>query len=162
MGCDNGLAGLSEMVVLRAYQDGDDDAIIDVWERASALAHPFLSDDFIASEKIAIREQYLPNTQTHVTTIDDRLVGFASLMGDELGALFLSPEFHGRGMGRALVDHAVKSRQFLDVEVFENNAIGRRFYNRYGFVQTGQTVHEPTGQSVIRMRWTPANTTGAR
>ena len=33
--------------MIRPYQARDLDELLDVWEQASRLAHPFLDDDFI-------------------------------------------------------------------------------------------------------------------
>ena len=141
------------MAVIRDYRRTDDDAIVSVWEAASRVAHPFLTDEFIAGERIAIREMYLPNTTTYVAEDGRTVIGFASMMGDELGAIFLDPSVHGQGVGRALMDHAARGHAFVDVEVFERNAIGRAFYGRYGFQEVRKSTHEPTGETLIRMQW---------
>lgn len=138
---------------IRAYGKEDDDAIIAVWEAASRVAHPFLSVAFIEKEKHAIREIYLPNTETVIAEEGGDVVGFASTMGDELGAIFLEPDFHGKGIGKALLDAAANGRDFLDVEVFEKNAIGRAFYQRSGFKEIKRSRHEETGEALIRLRW---------
>lgn len=144
------------MTSIRAYATQDDDDIIAVWEAVSRLAHPFLSEDFIASERTAIRDIYLPNTITYVAEDDGRVVGFTSLIGDEVGAIFVLPELHGKGLGRALMDSASKGKDFLEVEVFEKNNIGRPFYESYGFEELKRSVHEATGERLIRMRWSLA------
>ncbi len=141
------------MAVIREYRHEDDDAIIAAWEAASRLAHPFLSDDFIAGERKAIRETYLPNTKTYVAEQDGAVVGFASMIGDELGAIFLEPDHHGKGVGRALMDAAADGHDFVEVEVFERNPIGRAFYQRYGFREIKKPVHERTSEPLIRMQW---------
>lgn len=141
------------MAVIREYTRDDDDAIVSVWEAASRIAHPFFTEDFIASERIAVREMYLPNTSTLVAEEDGAVIGFTSMMGDELGAIFLEPTFHGKGVGRALMDATAKGRAFVDVEVFKNNPIGRAFYDRYGFREISRSTHEPTGETLIRMQW---------
>ena len=55
-------------------------------------------------------------------------IGFIDLIENEIAGLFLHPSFHGKGLGRALVDHAVSLKGPLRVEVFEDNTLGRRFY----------------------------------
>jgi putative acetyltransferase len=57
----------------------------------------------------------------------------------------------GKGVGRALMDHALQLKGALDVEVFAQNVIGRRFYERYGFVETGRSTHTDTNETLIRM-----------
>ncbi|MDF1720980.1 MAG: GNAT family N-acetyltransferase, partial [Minwuia sp.] len=74
-----------------------------------------------------------------------------ALVGDEIGGLFLLPEMHGRGLGRVLTDHAVGLHGPLRVEAFAKNHMGRRFYDRYGFVETDRYLHEPSGEMTIRM-----------
>jgi len=50
-----------------------------------------------------------------------------------------------------MVDHAVDLKGPLRVEVFEKNAIGRRFYERYGFVQEGKYRHEASGEMTLKL-----------
>lgn len=142
--------------MIRKYEPRDDDAIIDVWYQACAVAHPFLEADFQKSEEHNIRTLYLPNTETWVADLDGQVVGFLSLIENEVGAIFLMPRHHGKGIGKAMMDKAVECRGALHLEVFKDNPIGRRFYARYGFVEGDERIHEPTGFPVIRLTYDPA------
>ncbi len=137
---------------LRPYLDVDFDQLVTAWRASSVVAHSFLSPDFLDAEVESIREVYLPASEAWVAVEDERVVGFLALLGNEIGALFVHPNFWGRGIGRALLDKAVELRGALTLEVFEENEIGRAFYTRYGFVATGREKHEETGQPVIRMQ----------
>ena len=138
--------------MIRAYQDADLDGLLDVWYRASLIAHPFMDDTFLTQERINIAKVYIPVAETWVYVSRARVVGFISLIGNEVGAIFVDPASQGKGIGRALMDHASATRKTLEVEVFKANPIGRRFYNRYGFTFEREEVHEQTGQPVLRLR----------
>ena len=137
--------------MIRKYQADDADALVRIWRKANAFAHSFLADDFDAQVAQDMRDIYLPNAEIWVLEQDETPLGFIALIGDEIGGLFLEPAFHGRGFGKALADHAVALHGPLRVEVFEKNAIGRRFYDRYGFVETERYVHEASGEVTIKM-----------
>ncbi|MCB0613778.1 MAG: GNAT family N-acetyltransferase [Phaeodactylibacter sp.] len=139
--------------MIRKYQTTDTEAILHTWYQASLLAHPFLDTAFLERERGNIREIYLPNTETWVYEDGGRVVGFISMMGNEVGAIFLQPEYHGRGIGRQLMDRVAQIHEVLEVEVFERNAIGRAFYDRYGFKPIGAHRHEETGQELVRMKF---------
>ena len=137
--------------MIRKYHENDTDALISIWRAASALSHPFLTEEFLAQEAEDIREIYLPNAETWVTEEQGQPVGHIALAGDEIRGLFLDPSFHGKGLGRALVDHAVALKGPLRVEVFKENAIGRRFYERYGFVLVEEYLHQASGELSLKM-----------
>lgn len=141
--------------MIRKYSDKDCEAIIAVWFAASLIATPFLSDEFLTKERDNIGKIWLPKAETWVFEADDKLVGFISLIGNEVGAIFVHPDFQGRGSGRALMDHAASLRDYLYLDVFEENAIGRRFYDRYGFQFKRKHVHEQTGHMQIRLEYKP-------
>jgi len=103
-----------------------------------------------------MRNIYLAFAETWVIEIDGVVVGFIALIEDEIGGLFLDPDFHGQGLGRALVDKAVIQKGPLKVEVFKENIIGRRFYDAYGFRETEEFIHEASGQTTLRMNFAPA------
>lgn len=137
--------------VIRLYRTTDLEELLVVWERASDLAHRFLPANFLAAERERIAEVYLPASETWIRQSGDRVAGFISLLGEEIGGLFVLPELGRRGIGRSLVDHARSIRETLEVEVFARNAIGRAFYASYGFVPIGRGVDEATGFEVIRL-----------
>jgi putative acetyltransferase len=141
-------------VRIRQYKESDLDAVLNSWEAATRLAHEFMTDDFIAQERKNVAEVYLPNTDTWVAEIDGEVKGFIALMGNEVGAIFLQPDCHGKGIGKALMDKARELHGNLEVEVFKRNAIGRNFYSKYGFEHLEEKFHEPTGQQVLRLKFT--------
>ena len=137
--------------MIRKFREEDTDAVVSVWKSATSLAHPFLSDDFVAQEEVNLRTLHLPNAETWVLEDHAGTVGFIALLGNEIGGLFLDPALHGRGLGRAMVDHAVALKGPLRVEVFEKNAIGRRFYERYGFVWDSSYRHDASGEMTLKL-----------
>lgn len=142
---------------IRQYQKTDLQAVLNSWEIATRLAHEFMSDEFIAQGRIDTEEIYLPNTDTWVVEFNGEVKGFIALMGNEVGALFLQPEYHGVGAGKALMNKAQELHGDLEVEVFKTNSIGREFYDKYGFKLMAESFHQPTGQQVLRLKFTAEN-----
>ncbi|WP_294228422.1 GNAT family N-acetyltransferase [uncultured Shimia sp.] len=138
-------------MIIRKFASRDTDSVLDVWAQANALAHPFLPDDVVAQVAKDMRAIYLPNAETWVLEVDDTPMGFIAMIDTEIGGLFVAPSSHGRGYGRALVDHVVAKKGPLTVEVFAANASGRPFYERYGFEQIGEDHFGATGDVVLKL-----------
>lgn len=139
---------------IRQYKVSDLEGVLDSWEVATRLAHSFMTDEFIAQERKNVAEIYIPNTDTWVAELEGEIKGFIALMGNEVGAIFLQPNCHRRGIGKALMDKAQEIHGNLEVEVFKVNNIGRNFYSKYGFEQLEEKLHEQTGQQVLRLKFT--------
>lgn len=137
---------MSTEATIRAYRAGDLEPVMRVWKAANAVAHPFLSAEFVAQAEKEIREIYIPMTETFVLEEEGRITGFIALLGNQIGGLFLDPSRHGKGLGRALVDHAFALKGPLKVDVFRDNSRGRKFYERYGFEFVADELHEASGQ----------------
>lgn len=140
--------------MIRLYKITDLEAVLSAWENASKVGHPFLSEAFLVQERADLRELYLPNTETWVFEQDGQVIGFISLMGNEIGGLFVQPAFHGTGVGRQLMEKAKTLHPVLELEVFEANLAARQFYAKCGFVVIGEGVHQSTGQAFLRLRFT--------
>jgi len=139
--------------MIRPYQDSDLETVLDIWYQASLVATPFLNQEFLAQERKNIQEIYIPNTLTWVFEKEHGAKGFISMIGNEVGAIFVYPDFQGQGIGRSLMDKVSGMHPVLEVEVFEKNASGRSFYDRYGFQSLQQHLHEPTNEQMLRMRY---------
>ena len=147
--------------MIRPYKDTDLGELLEAWYSASLLGHPFLDEAFFQRERNRIREVDLPNAETWVFEQDGVVVGFIALIGNEVGAIFVDSNYQGRGIGRELMDHARSIRDFLELLVFKDNKVGRHFYERYGFHQVGEELHEETGFMQLRLRLT-CNTSDSR
>ena len=142
-------------IVIRNYQERDLKDLLIAWERASRIAHSFMPEAFFDEERYNIPHLYLPNADTWVGVVDDKVVGFIALIENEVGGLFVDPSYHGIGIGRALMDKAQELHGDLEVDVFKENSIGRRFYDRYGFKFLNQKIWEDTGDIIFRLAFSP-------
>ena len=58
------------------HTDEDLDELLDVWYQASLVAHSFLTDEFLTTERRRVPEHWLPMAETMVYATEGRLVGF--------------------------------------------------------------------------------------
>lgn len=138
--------------MIRKHKEQDLDQIINVWEKSSAMAHPFLNPRFVEKVKSDMTNIYIPNSETWVYEIENSIVGFISMVENEIGGLFVLPTNHSNGIGTKLVDFIQKEYSELEVEVFEENHIGRAFYNKYGFEKIREYFHEESENKVFRLK----------
>jgi putative acetyltransferase len=99
-----------------------------------------------------LRKVYLPATETWVYEMDDDVVGFISMLNNEIGGLFVLPHFQGKGIGSALADFVASKFSVLEVEVFDKNFIGSAFYDKYGFKVVKNYFHNESNELVNRLR----------
>ena len=140
--------------MIRKYEAKDLEDLLDVWYSASQVAHPFLNEDFLEQERKNIAELHIPTAETWVYEIDNLVVGFIALIGNEVGAIFVKPDLHGKGIGRELMEHAKSIRTYLELDVFKDNKIGRNFYDKCGFLKVSEHLHEETGFMQLRLKLT--------
>ena len=140
--------------MIRNYRETDLEEMVRIWYDASVVAHSFIPASFWASKKIAIKEKYLPLAENLVFEEEGRVVvGFISLIGNRVCALFVAPEMQGKGIGRALLEHAKILKGKLSLKVYRENENAFRFYKKCGFVVTGEELDEFTGCAQILMKW---------
>lgn len=139
--------------MIRNHKEQDLEQIINVWYKSSTLAHPFLKSSFVEKVKLDMTNIYIPNSETWVYEIDNSIVGFISMLDNEIAGLFVLPNNHSNGIGTKLVGFIKKKHSNLEVEVFEKNYIGRAFYYKYGFERIKKYKHEESGNEVLRLKF---------
>ena len=139
--------------MIRKYEVADTDLIINIWSESSQIAHPFLEDKFVQKVRKDMREIYLPNTETWVFEEENIIIGFISMIGNEIGGLFVSPKHFSKGIGSKLVNFISEFHDILEVEVFKKNSIGCGFYKKYGFSFIKEYKHEEAKNVILRLRY---------
>jgi len=133
--------------MIRAGTPADVPRALEIWRAAVDATHGFLSAGDRAAIDRMVAEQFLPNVPL-VLAVDgaDHPLGFLVMDGAMIDALFVDPAAHGRGIGTALVDHALSLAPNALVDASEQASNAVPFYEARGFVRTGRSEHDPQGR----------------
>ncbi len=135
------------MVAIRLSNPQDLPALFRVWESAVRATHSFLTEEDMNFYARQVRDDYLPFHAFWVAMGESgEPVGFMGLTGAKIDSLFVDPSCHGRGIGRALIDHAANLGGDLTVDVNEQNRGARAFYEKLGFRRIGRSALDEAGQ----------------
>jgi putative acetyltransferase len=100
--------------------EADYEKIVDVWEASVRATHSFVTEDDIRHFKPLILNEYLKAVDLKcVKDEGQRIIGFLGTSGDNIEMLFLHPDFIGKGVGRMLIEYAIKTLGTTRVDVNE-------------------------------------------
>ncbi len=139
--------------MIRNCRKNELEEMVRIWYEASITAHSFIPASFWALQKGSMKDKYLPLAEIFIFEEKRQLTGFISLVGGRICALFVAPEMQGRGIGRALLEHAKILKGRLSLKVYRENERALSFYEKCGFVAVGEEVDEYTGCIQILMEW---------
>ncbi|MGT0190712.1 acetyltransferase [Burkholderia pyrrocinia] len=143
------------MIRIRKSTEADGTRVLDIWRSAVDATHHFLSDDdrrAIESEVVA----FLPGAPLDLAVDgDERAIGFMLLDGSHMEALLVDPAHHGAGVGRLLVEAALRCLPDLSTDVNEQNEAAVGFYERLGFERCGRSALDGQGRPypLIHLRY---------
>lgn len=112
-------------------------AVAEVWLRSRHTSIPAIPPPVHPDDEV--REWFasvvLPNREVWVIELEGGLVAMMVLLDEWVDALYMDPDWTGRGLGSMLVDVAKEQRpDGLDLWAFQSNVGALRFYERHGFV----------------------------
>lgn len=150
---DDALSGdamrLADSFAVRRPKAAERPALLGLWERSVRATHTFLIEADITFYR-PLTAEFLASDTLELWVITDQTdtpIGFMGLDANAIEALFLEPAHRGRGCGRRLVDHAqALGGGALTVDVNEQNAAARGFYERLGFTVVSRSPVDPTGR----------------
>jgi putative acetyltransferase len=146
---------------LRPYAPTDEDAAIELWWRTWQLAYPQI--DFAARLdwwRQRWRDELVPAATITVAEADAdaKMVGFVTVdpRTFDLDQIVVAPEAWGMGIAPALMAEAKRiSPAGLDLHVNTDNARAISFYEKHGFVISGEAINWRSGAPVHKMSWRP-------
>ena len=134
-------------MIIRQGIAADYQQLLDIWLRAVRATHHFLQPSDIDALLPQLQDVYFPAVELWVAVdTDDQPLGFIGFNENHVEMLFVDPERHGQGIGRALLDFGRQSRNAMSVDVNEQNPEATGFYEHYGFVQTGRSPLDGEGR----------------
>ena len=126
---------------------GDYDTLVEIWERAVRATHTFLTEEDIQFFRPLIRDQYLGAVDLSCARSEDSsIIGFIGTSEDTIEMLFLEPDLRGQGIGKALLEHALKNPKIQKVDVNEQNPEALKFYEKMGFQAASRSETDGIGK----------------
>jgi N-acetylglutamate synthase-like GNAT family acetyltransferase len=137
--------------VIRAARESEALALGELAFRSKA--HWGYSPEFMEAciEELSVAEEDIaaPDALFRLAECEGEIAGYYALVRlsqdeYELDALFVEPQWIGRGIGRALIEHAKKSARQLGVRslLIQGDPNAERFYLAAGAVQVGERESE--------------------
>ena len=100
--------------------------LVEVWEAAVRRTHHFLTEDDIAFYKPLVRDEFLYLVDLVAMRHEEGLItGFIGVAENKLEMLFVDPSWHGKGIGRGLLEYSVQHMGATTVDVNEQNKQAR-------------------------------------
>ena len=151
--------------MIRDARSDEAEALAQIQRDASlaAFAHifppdlyPFPMDDVRERWAAALAD---PDASVLVATLDGRPVGLAGYRPEWLDGLYVAPDQWGRGIGRDLHDQVLdrlrrRASPCCHLWVLEHNDRARRFYERLGWRENGETRVVPFPPNPIDVGYT--------
>jgi putative acetyltransferase len=144
---------------LRPYATADEDATIELWRRTWQQHYPHL--DFTARVpwwRERWRNELVPTAMVTVAERQGAVVGFVTVDPKTryLDQLVVAPEAWGSDVAPVLMAEARRlSPAGLELAVNADNVRAIRFYEKQGFVVTGNDVNPISKAPILKMSWLP-------
>jgi GNAT superfamily N-acetyltransferase len=128
---------------IRKAAPGDADSLAALWLRSRIAAAPSIPPPVHTDEEVHrwFEETVLATREVWVATGKGEAIGLMVLDQEWIDQLYVDPAMTRRGIGEALLEHAMRLRPSgLKLWTFQSNLNARRFYEAHGFVATAATA----------------------
>lgn len=132
--------------MIRDLKQNDIDKIMKIWLESTIKAHDFIPEKYWQDNFNAVKNIYIPQSKTYVYEEDEEIKGFISILNDDfIGALFVSPNEQGKGIGSKLIEYANNKFDNLKLAVYKQNEKSVDFYIKKGFEILSKEINEDSG-----------------
>lgn len=143
--------------MIRLLNESDYPRVCEIWESAVRATHDFLAEeDFLHYKEVL--PSYFPLVRLAGWEEDGQLLGFIGTSADNIEALFVHNDARGKGIGKALLLHAVNDLHIHKVDVNEQNVQAVGFYEHMGYQVVSRDELDPEGKPypILHLVWKKA------
>lgn len=117
-----------------------------IWEAGARNSHGFLAEEHFQYLRAQDFEPYFQSLDLAcVRDSQGIVVAFIGVEAGRVEALFVDPLWHQVGIGRRLLEHAIRNMDAKTIYTNEQNERALAFYLRMGAKITGRVEYDPYG-----------------
>lgn len=138
---------------IRKLESNDIKEVVELWYETSIQAHDFIPSDYWKENKEAMATEYLPDSETYLAINEGDIVGFISMVGNYLAAIFVQTNMQGYGIGKKLLNYVKERRATIQLKVYKENTNSVNFYKKQNFKILSENEEENTNEIELLMEW---------
>ena len=129
-------------------------SLLNLWKESVKASHHFLTESDIY--------KLIPDVCLALKSVEELVVlyyknapvGFIGIEDKKVEMLFILPDYFGCGLGKRLMDIAIRDYGCIYVDVNEQNPKARNFYRHLGFQEYERTEYDEQGRPfpIIKMK----------
>jgi len=121
--------------------------LVSVWEASVKATHDFLTQEDIHFFRPLILNEYLHAVELACTKdAAGNILGFIGTAANKVEMLFIHPDTRGKGIGKFLLEYAIREKGITAVDVNEQNAQAVGFYLHSGFKVVSRSATDAMGK----------------
>lgn len=139
---------------IRPYSESGKEQIVSIWEQSVLATHHFLTPSDFHHIKEIVKSIDFNSFAVFCLVHQNKVIGFIGVAEKKVEMLFLSPQYFGKGLGKKLMQYAIKELHANEVDVNEQNRDAFAFYQKMGFETYERLEKDSLGKDypILRMR----------
>ncbi|MDF7759743.1 GNAT family N-acetyltransferase [Kosakonia cowanii] len=122
--------------------------LLKIWESSVRATHDFLPEEEIQALRPLLENLYFPGVTLSMARLvaGGAIVGFVGVSEKRIEMLFVDAAQRGKGIGKALLHHAIVQQGADELDVNEQNPQAVSFYQQQGFKVVGRSEQDGQGR----------------
>lgn len=116
-----------------------------LWETSVRATHDFVREEDIQFFRRQIHRSGFGDATLYLIRDRTGILAFSGITGTHLDMLFVRPDHIGQGLGRRLIEHAIRELRARTVDVNEQNRSAAAFYRKMGCTPIGRSAIDSSG-----------------
>ncbi|MBN1923219.1 MAG: GNAT family N-acetyltransferase [Nanoarchaeota archaeon] len=92
---------------------------------------------------------------TYVAVDGDKVIGTGNLEGNEINTVFVNPKYHGKGIGRKIMEHLeeiAKKKGYKSIKL-PASVTAKRFYEKLGYKKVKDQYSKKFGKTILMKKF---------
>ena len=132
-----------------------------LWLHGNQEVHTFIDEGYWLQIYDAVTKE-MSNSDGVIYTCDEGMLGFCSLIGDNLRWIFVESSYRSQGIGHEMLDEIKLIHKHLTARVYLQNSKAIAFFRREGFSISVPELNEETGKYESVMQWSAPEEQGLK
>lgn len=139
--------------MIRKITNDDLTSVMAIWVKGNFKGNSFIEKDYWLEIYNETKEKFMDVYDTYVFVEENVIKGFVSIKDKKIKAIYVSPSFIRKGVGKKLINFCKDKYDTLILEVYEKNINAILFFSNLGFKNKKIDIEKIHNEKIFIMEW---------